>query len=72
MRLIQPAELITCAEGHVIAEVLAVVSGVDDPDLVRVGLWRPGMTRYDGTCRCSAPFRREGAWHVNKRGWVEG
>jgi hypothetical protein len=42
MPLVHPGELITCPEGHVVAEVLALVPGLDEPGSVRAGLWRRG------------------------------
>jgi hypothetical protein len=69
MVLICPGELITCEEGHVVAEVLT--AEIDNSGAVRAGLWRRGTRVSDGECVCGARFWRPGAWHVNDRGWVE-
>ena len=71
MTLVRPGELITCQNGHIVAEVLPQVRGFDYPGSVRAGLWRPGAVASAGKCACGSPFWRPGAWHVNNRGWVE-
>ena len=71
MSLILPGELITCEKGHVVAAVVALIRGIDHPDGVRAGFWRPGVRVANGECICGAVFWRAGAWHVHNRGWVE-